>query len=45
MRQKCEEELDAEWKMLVAREETTPDSSLRQDDPPLQWAWRKLGSP
>ena len=45
MRQKCEEELDAEWKMRVAGEEGTTDGSSGQRDSTFQWAWRQLGAP
>jgi hypothetical protein len=38
MRQKCEEELDAEWRMLVAGEESAAVNSSEHKESILQWA-------
>jgi hypothetical protein len=42
MRQRCEEELDAEWNKLFSRGETSRESGPETQQSAVQWAWRQL---
>jgi hypothetical protein len=43
MHQRCEEELEAEWKMRVTGETGTALASRDDEGPSVQWAWRQIG--